>query len=325
MDITVWRHRLENLDRGSRSMNGVNNTSRSAVLFPSTASQYSNSSEKLYASMHGFPNNTISNRSGNLSHSRNEIIAVINKLEEERERTQKDLSHSPLYRNMLFLVLLIVSHFIWLLVLGHILYALMKSLLVDDGKDLKNLEALIGKKTVSLFGFGTLNDITLIFYFTSATIIGVYSISPFKRIRPRLGRMTVQQMIANVTVLLVISSSWPVLIRVLGLARLGSAGPYENFSTMTNIGQYLAMAFRVCTLITTVFSMLEYYVLRNLRRVRDTMIRHPSHTPIVNGISRHSYNHERSYQPRRNGNMDEANLNGYFFHQSPPDHHGMRR
>ncbi|GBC37706.2 protein Lilipod [Rhizophagus irregularis DAOM 181602=DAOM 197198] len=315
MDITVWQQRLENLERGLRSIYSVNNTSRSAILVPSTESQYSYSSEKLYAS--GIANNIITNRSGHLSNSRNEIIAKINKLEEEEKRLQKDLSHSPLYRNMLFLVLFIVSHFIWLLILGHILYALMKSLLVDDGKELKNLEALIGKQTVSLFGFGTLNEITLIFCFTSATIIGVYSISPFKRIRPRLGKMTVQQIIANVTVLLVISSSWPVLVRVLGLTRLSSAGPYENFSTMTNIGQYLAMAFRVSALITTVFSTLEYYVLR--------MIRNPSHTPIVNGTSRQPYNHARFYQPPRDRNTDELNLNRYFFHHSPPDHHGMRR
>ncbi|GBB93538.1 hypothetical protein RclHR1_02190013 [Rhizophagus clarus] len=315
MDITVWRQRLENLDRGLRSMYGVNNMSRSAVLVPSTESQYSYSSEKLYASMHGFANNIISNRSMNLSNSRNEIIAKINKLEEEEKLLRKDLSHSPLYRNMLFIVLFIVSHFIWLLILGHILYALMKSLLVDDGKDLENLEALIGKQTVSLLGFGTLNDITLIFCFTSATIIGVYSISPFEKIRPRLGKMTVQQIIANVTVLLVISSSWPALVRVLGLTRLNSAGPYENFSTMINIGYHLAMAFRIGTLITTVFSTLEYYVLR--------MIRNPSHN--TDGISRRPYNHSRFYQSQRDRNTVETNLNGYFFHHSPPDHHGMRR
>ncbi|RIA96086.1 LMBR1-like membrane protein [Glomus cerebriforme] len=319
MDITVWRQRLENLDRGLRSVYGINNTSRSAVLYPSAPSQRSYSSSKLYASMCGLTNNIMPTRSGNLSNSRNEIIVKINKLEEERERIQQDLSHSPLYRNISFLVLLLVSNSIWLLVLGHILYTLMKSLLVDDEKDLKNLEALIGKQTVSIFGrFGTLKDIMLMFYFTSATIIGVYSISPFKRIRPRLGRMTVQHMIANVTVLLVISSSWPALVRVLGLTRLGSAGPYENFSTMTNIGQYLAMAFRFGSLITTVFSTLEYYVLRNL-------IRYPSHASAANEITHQPYNNERFYQPQRNGNMDEANLNRYYFHHSPPDHHGMRR
>jgi len=317
MDITVWQQRLENLN---------NTMTRSAVLVPSAASQCPYSSEKLYASIHGLTHNTPT-KLGNLSNSRREIIAKLKKLEEERRQTQQDLSHSPLYRNISFLVLFLVSHFIWLLVLGHILYTLVKSLLVDDEKDLKNLEALFGKQTVSIFGrFGTLNDITLIFYFTSATIIGVYSISPFKRIRPRLGKMTVQHTIANVTVLLVISSSWPALVRVLGLTRLGSAGPYENFSTMTNTGQHLAMAFRVGTLITTVFSMLEYYVLRNLRRVRDTMIRHPSHTSVMNGVP-HNHNryHERFHHYQQNGNMDEANLNGYVFHHSPPDHRGMRR
>jgi hypothetical protein len=317
MDITVWRQRLENLDRGLKPIN----MSRSAVLVPSTASQYPYSSEKLYASM---TSNITSTRSGNLSNSRRDIVAKINKLEEEKEQTLKDLSHSPLYRNILFLALFLISHLIWLLVLGYILYTLVKSLLVDDEKDFKNLEALIGKQTVSIFGrFVTLNDITLMFYFTSATIIGVYSISPFKRIRPRLGKMTVQQMIANVTVLLVISSSWPALVRVLGLTRLGSAGPYENFSTMTNIGQYLAMAFRVGILITTIFSTLEYYVLRNLRRMRDTMIRPPSRTSVVNEIP-HRYN-ERLYQPQRNENTDEVNLNGYIIRYSRSDHHGMRR
>ena len=146
MDITVWRQRLENLDRGLKQIN----MSRSAVLVPSTASQCSFSSEKLYASM---TSNITSTRSGNLSNSRRDIIAKINKLEEEKGRTLKDLSHSPLYRNILFLVLFLISHFVWFLVLGYILYTLIKSLLVDDEKDLKNLEALIGKKTVSIFVF----------------------------------------------------------------------------------------------------------------------------------------------------------------------------
>jgi len=311
LEINVWRQRLETLDRGLRSMHSVNNTSRSAILIPSIESQYSYSSKKLYASYaSGFANNIISNRPGN---SRNEIILKINKLEKEEKRLQENLSYSPLYQNMLFLILFTISHFIWLLILGHILYALIKSLLVDDGKELKNLEALIGKQTVSLFGFGTLNEITLSFCFTSATIIGVYSISPFKRIRPRLGKMTVQQIIANVTVLLVISSSWPVIVRVLGLTRLSSAGPYENFSTMANI-EYLVMAFRIFALVATVFSILEYYVLRMIRN-----------TPIVNETSRQPYNHTEFHRSQWDRNTDS---NGYFFHHSsptPPDHRGMRR
>ncbi|CAJ0629931.1 10551_t:CDS:2 [Entrophospora sp. SA101] len=123
---------------------------------------------------------------------------------------------------------------------------------------------------MSIFGkFDTVSDIALIFYFTSATIIGVYSIQPFKRIRPRFGissnshsRMGLQHIIANVTVLLVISSSWPALVRVLGLIRLDSAGPYEQFHKLNNTGQLLAIAFRLGVLITTVFPILDYYVLR---------------------------------------------------------------
>ncbi|CAJ0629929.1 10550_t:CDS:2 [Entrophospora sp. SA101] len=294
METSVLLQHLENVERGWKSpVYAANLKSRSQALMtatsPSTSeSNYNNdslqccsSSEQLYSTINnGIINGSVDVDSGTDDHNIKNVLVnnegILNSLkilENQRSRLQRDLSKSPLYRNIAFFILFVISHSIWFLLLGHILWSFIKSLLVDDEqKELHKLESVFGKQTMSIFGkFDTVSDIALIFYFTSATIIGVYSIQPFKRIRPRFGissnshsRMGLQHIIANVTVLLVISSSWPALVRVLGLIRLDSAGPYEQFHKLNNTGQLLAIAFRLGVLITTVFPILDYYVLRSI-------------------------------------------------------------
>ncbi|CAJ0846253.1 17509_t:CDS:10 [Entrophospora sp. SA101] len=301
METSVLLQHLENVERGWKSpVYAANLKSRSQALMtatsPSTSeSNYNNdslqccsSSEQLYSTINnGIINGSVDVDSGTDDHNIKNVLVnnegILNSLkilENQRSRLQRDLSKSPLYRNIAFFILFVISHSIWFLLLGHILWSFIKSLLVDDEqKELHKLESVFGKQTMSIFGkFDTVSDIALIFYFTSATIIGVYSIQPFKRIRPRFGissnshsRMGLQHIIANVTVLLVISSSWPALVRVLGLIRLDSAGPYEQFHKLNNTGQLLAIAFRLGVLITTVFPILDYYVLRSISGVRLTI------------------------------------------------------
>ncbi|CAG8435326.1 5553_t:CDS:2 [Diversispora eburnea] len=239
MEIKVLQRRLENLEHGWKS--NMDKMSRSTSIIP-LSSHCSSSSDKLIIGQ-------------NIGANRREILTKLKKLEIERRQTQLDLDQSPLYRNITFVILLLLSHCILFLLLVHILWAMIKSLLVAEGqKDLHKLEAVFGKQTVSMFGkFGVLSDLGLIFYFTAATIIGVYSIKPFKRIRPRWGQMNVQHILSNVAVLLVISSSWPTLATILGLTRLTSAGPYDHFHKL-NAGYWFAFAFRVGTLITSMLT-----------------------------------------------------------------------
>nr|CAG8447022.1 7750_t:CDS:10 [Entrophospora candida] len=310
METSVLLQHLENVERGWKSpVYAANLKSRSQALMTATSSStsesnYNNdslqccsSSEQLYSTINGIINGSVDVDSGADDHNIKNVLvnngigntstftsisspSNLKILENQRSRLQRDLSKSPLYRNIAFFILFVISHSIWFLLLGHILWSFIKSLLVDDEqKELHKLESVFGKQTMSIFGkFDTVSDIALIFYFTSATIIGVYSIQPFKRIRPRFGissnshsRMGLQHIIANVTVLLVISSSWPALVRVLGLIRLDSAGPYEQFHKLNNTGQLLAIAFRLGVLITTVFPILDYYVLRSISGVRSTI------------------------------------------------------
>ncbi|CAG8470632.1 10096_t:CDS:2 [Acaulospora colombiana] len=277
MEIGVLQQKLENLDRGWKSYTDKM-ISRSASIIPMT-SHCPSSSDRLYASMNGYsPANVASRTAHYISASRRDVLIALKSLDAEQRQVKLDLAQSPLYRNITFVVLFLLSHCIWILLLVHISWAMIKSLLEVEGqKDLYKLEAVFGKQTVSMFGkFGVLSDLGLIFYFTAATIVGVYSIKPFKKIRPRWGQMNVQHILANVTVLLIISSSWPTLATILGLTRLTSAGPYDHFYKL-NAGPWLAFAFRFGTIITTVFSLLNYYVLR----VGMTMI---GNYPHSNGV-----------------------------------------
>ncbi|CAG8599174.1 8883_t:CDS:1 [Cetraspora pellucida] len=297
MEISAINQKLESLNR-VWSSHGEKAMARSATALSSTVNCPS-SSDKLYASMNGFSTNS---RSGISTLNIRDLNTALTTLESESRQTQSDLSKSPLYRNMSFFLLLILSLLIWALLQVHISWAFIKSLFVDDDQyNTLKLESAFGKKTGSVFGrYSVLFDICLIFYFTASTIIGVYSIQPFKRIRPRWNRMNVQHMIANVTILLVISTSWPSLVRILGLTRFDWVGPYGHFHKLRSTGQWLAIIFRAGAFVTTLFSFLDYYILKNLPRVRRSSI-----SPRANGVMHNTF---------LNGDIVTTTINGHILH-----------
>ncbi|CAG8491249.1 7691_t:CDS:10 [Ambispora leptoticha] len=265
METRAWEHKLESLERELHS----NNIDLSYTFMPSVTSSLPLSSKKLY--VNGIRRNKKTSPTESLLKIRDEIQAKLKKLELERKQTQLDLSHSPLYRNISFFLLFVLSHIILFLLISYVAFNFMKGILVFDEKannQQPNLLSVFGKKTssfLSMFGaIGTLTEIALIFYFTFATIIGVYSMPLFAQMKPQWGRMTMQKTIGNVALLLVISSSLPAIVRILGLLRFESAGPYENFHLLKN-GNWVNTGFRLGVLITSVLAFLDYYILGSLR------------------------------------------------------------
>jgi hypothetical protein len=285
METRVYQERLQSVDR-SLTMLDNQSMSQSAVLVPVTAPSLAGSAHRLYASMNGGSNfDNVSEFRGQpqrrrteaaLLQSRTEIHVRLKQLDTERRQMQKDLSQSPLSRNLTFLLLFLVSHFVWFLLIGYLTFNLIKGLFdhEDEQQQQQKFESIIGRQTTSLLSMfgtvGTLTEIILILCFNLATIIGVYVIPPFRRLRPRRNRMTVQQTIANVVLLLIISSSLPALVRVLGLTRFEHTGPYENFHVLKN-RYWIRLLFRASVLFKMVFDLLDHYVLGSVQLVRQSM------------------------------------------------------
>ncbi|CAG8581593.1 1979_t:CDS:1 [Paraglomus brasilianum] len=288
MDASVWEERLESINRllmsSENNSNNHNNDrmSRSAVLPSSTATSLTSSSQSLYSSLNGdLSQSYFASSEGSLL-IRERILAILENLETQNRQTQFKLSQSPLSRNLSFLVLFIFIHITWLVLIGAMSFNLIKGILLseDEEQQRRKLDAVLGKQTssvLSMFGtIGTLSEMTLIFCFTIATIIGTYSMSPFAKIRPQWGKVGVQQMIANVTVLLIISSSLPAVVRVLGLTRFEHTGPYDNFHVLKN-RFWIGLVFRTGMLFKFVIGLLDLYVVGSLQMVRRSMINNHAH------------------------------------------------
>ncbi|CAG8543788.1 5207_t:CDS:1 [Paraglomus occultum] len=298
MDARVWEERLESINRSlmsSENNSNNHNSSRmsiSAVLPSSTATSLTSSSQSLYSSLNGdLSQSSFASSEGSLL-IRERILAILENLETQNRQTQVKLSQSPISRNISFFFLFLFIHITWLVLIGAMSFNLIKGILLseDEEQQRRKLEAVLGKQTssvLSMFGtIGTLSEMTLIFCFTIATIIGTYSMSPFAKIRPAWGKVGVQQMIANVTVLLIISSSLPAVVRVLGLTRFEHTGPYDNFHVLKN-RFWIGLVFRTGMLFKCVIGLLDLYVVGSLQMVRRSMINNHAHH--VNGSVNYSY------------------------------------
>ena len=75
----------------------------------------------------------------------------------------------------------------------------------------------LGATSLSSFGiFGTVLEVLVIFYLTIASVVGLYHLPGFRRLRPELRETTMTKLIMNCLVVQLLSSSLPVLSRVLG-------------------------------------------------------------------------------------------------------------
>ena len=87
----------------------------------------------------------------------------------------------------------------------------------DGGSTMKSHLYALGAVSLSPFGLvGTLLQALLIFYVMLASVIGLYNLPGFRSLRPQQHETTMTKIIMNCLAMQLLSSSLPVLCRVLG-------------------------------------------------------------------------------------------------------------
>ncbi|EDO49006.1 predicted protein [Nematostella vectensis] len=95
---------------------------------------------------------------------------------------------------------------------------------------------VLGKVSSSMMGtFGALLEIVLIFYLMLASLVGLYSVPWFVRLRPVPKDTPMTKVIANCIVLLILSSALPVLSRTLGITNFDLMGEFGRLDWLGNI------------------------------------------------------------------------------------------
>jgi len=102
-------------------------------------------------------------------------------------------------------------------------------------------------KAHRLGSFAALLQIIVIFYMMTSAFVGFYYLPITKRIQPHLRGMSIEKLTLNVAVVLLISSSFPVVARILEITSFDLLGDYSNTTYLRS--QQFLIGYRIIFLV----------------------------------------------------------------------------
>lgn len=206
--------------------------------------------ESLKRKMNGY-HNGVTTHNG-IDHKPSEL----RELEVERLDLERSIRASSLQRNCVYPILLLALLLLTTSCMAMVALNVLSLLFVHGALPKKSTVMVLGKVSSSMMGtFGALLEIILIFYLMIASLVGLYSVPYFKRMRPVVRETTTTKVIANCIVLLILSSALPVLSRTLGITKFDLLGEFGRLDWLGN--------FRVVILYNLVFEVSTAFCLVN--------------------------------------------------------------
>lgn len=206
--------------------------------------------ESLKRKMNGY-NNGMTVRNG-VHHDPDKL----KQLEVERLELERSIRASSLQRNCVYPILLLALLLLTTSCMAMVALNVLSLLFVHGALPRKSTVLVLGKVSSSMMGtFGALLEIILIFYLMIASLVGLYSVPYFARLRPVVRETATIKVIANCIVLLILSSALPVLSRTLGITKFDLMGEFGRLDWLGN--------FRVVILYNLVFEVSTAFCLVN--------------------------------------------------------------
>ncbi|XP_054721963.1 protein Lilipod-like [Uloborus diversus] len=154
-----------------------------------------------------------------------------------------------LLRNCCYPTVMIV---LVLLTIIAVLMVLQNTLLLCFGVKslpISSQEADLGITSLSAMGpVGAALEIVLILYLWCTSVVGLYSLPFFCRLRPKLHDTSLPQIIGNCAILLILSSALPVLARSLGITNFDLLGDFGRIYWLGNF--YIVLFYNVVFVVT---------------------------------------------------------------------------
>lgn len=206
--------------------------------------------ESIKRKMNGYSNG-ITMHNG-IDHNPNKL----KQLEVQRLELERSIRASSLQRNCVYPILLLTLLLLTTSCMAMVALNVLSLLFVHGALPKKSTVLVLGKVSSSMMGtFGALLEIILIFYLMLASLVGLYSVPYFSRLRPAVGETNTTTVIANCIVLLILSSALPVLSRTLGITKFDLMGEFGRLDWLGN--------FRVVILYNLVFEVSTAFCLVN--------------------------------------------------------------
>jgi len=180
----------------------------------------------------------------------------LKQLEVQRLELERSINASSLQRICVYPILLLALLLLTTSCMAMVALNVLSLLFVHGALPKKSTVLVLGKVSSSMMGtFGALLEIILIFYLMIASLVGLYSVPCFARLRPVVRETTTTKVIGNCIVLLILSSALPVLSRTLGITKFDLMGEFGRLDWLGN--------FRVVILYNLVFEVSTAFCLVN--------------------------------------------------------------
>ncbi|XP_015774401.1 PREDICTED: limb region 1 protein homolog [Acropora digitifera] len=206
--------------------------------------------ESLKRKMNGHSNGV------SLRHGIDNNPSKLKQLQVQRQELERSIRASPLQRNCVYPILLLALLILTTSCMAMVALNVLSLLFVHGALPKKSTVLVLGKVSSSMMGtFGALLEIILIFYLMIASLVGLYSVPCFSRLRPVARETTTTTVIANCIVLLILSSALPALSRTLGITKFDLIGEFARLDWLDD--------FRVVILYNFLFEVLTAFCLVN--------------------------------------------------------------
>lgn len=212
--------------------------------------------ESLKRKMNGYSNGVSMHNGVSVHNGVDHNPSKLEQLQVQRQELERSIRASSLQRNCVYPILLLALLVLTTSCMAMVALNVLSLLFVHGALPKKSTVLVLGKVSSSMMGtFGALLEIILIFYLMIASLVGLYSVPCFARLRPVVRETTTTKVIANCIVLLILSSALPALSRTLGITKFDLMGEFARLDWLGN--------FRVVILYNLLFEVLTAFCLVN--------------------------------------------------------------
>ncbi|ORX80281.1 hypothetical protein K493DRAFT_308378 [Basidiobolus meristosporus CBS 931.73] len=198
------------------------------------------------------------------------LKSEIHYTEKVHHEIQQRARRSPIQRSLGFVVSVVVSIISWLLFICTVSMSLFKGLFSISGKlftldqyrilsGLTKFEDILNWKLVE-----TGSEFILIVYFILALVAGCYQLEPLRKMYPSRGNTSMKNIIANVTLMLIIGAALPTIVPILGLTKLDLIELYPVTDYTIQNQFWLPFVYRILIATSSSYIVLDRYLLSNL-------------------------------------------------------------
>ncbi|XP_070536228.1 protein LMBR1L-like [Ptychodera flava] len=227
----------------------------------------------------------------------NDLRKRLKEVRKERKELERKQKASPLQRNVVYPLVWLFLFILTAISLFMVGLNIFRLLLGYGSLPGGVSEVALGKASLSSLGsVGAAIEVALILYVMSASLVGFYSVPWFRGLSPKHKDTAMTKIIANSTVLLILSSALPLLSRSIGITTFDLLGDFGRIDWLSNF--YIVFGYNAAFSVATAFCLVNKFTMT----MRDYLLMRlgfrDKTLPINNPLSV-AVNGRRSLKPQK--------------------------